>query len=55
MKEWSGVESTIDTQLLTVLPTHMKQRGLMVNEGFTVSFFDEACRVSFDGPVDTGW
>jgi hypothetical protein len=32
----------------------MKQRGLFVNEAFTVSFFDEACHVSFDGPVDIG-
>jgi hypothetical protein len=36
------------------LRTRMKQKGLLVNEAFTVSFFDEACRVSFDGPVDTG-
>jgi hypothetical protein len=38
------------------LPIRWKQRGLSINEAFTISFFDEASRVSFDdlvsNPVD---
>jgi hypothetical protein len=35
-------------------PSQLKENLLAINEAFTISFFDQARRVSSDAPVVTG-